>query len=406
MNRRIFYPLICVFALCMGISSCSQGDEPQGPEEVTEDRSIDLTDAQAAVLANVRDFEYEFIESALNSPNPEMRDKNILLAPWNAAENLALNSFISRTQLEDVVKDVFDVENLDVLGDLFQKLNYAVPYRDVANVKISKANSCWFENDWISSSEQKDINNYFGCEFKQMDIHSASAVELINSWASECTDGLIPHVISEVSPQASCVSASAQLFTGSWRHKFDPANTHSGTFHGIEGDTPVQMMSQKCNFNHLLAPEWEAFLISFGESKYCLRILLPCGDKSVYDLSKDGLMQDVFSEYLLYCEGQVEIPKMELSSPQNGYLLTNIYSSMESFNKWHGHEGLKNLDQTQNTRAIFNEEGAKVAAVTIDIGYTSVFPQERDFICDRPFVFAIIETQSQMPLFAGRVVKL
>ena len=59
----------------------------------------------------------------------------------------------------------------------------------------------------------------------------------------------------------------------------------------------------------------------------------------------------------------------------------------------------------QNTFVEVDEEGTEAAAVTtIGIELTSMTPQPREFLIDKPFVFAIRERTTNTLLFIGQVV--
>jgi len=59
----------------------------------------------------------------------------------------------------------------------------------------------------------------------------------------------------------------------------------------------------------------------------------------------------------------------------------------------------------QNTFVEVDEEGTEAAAVTtIGIELTSMLPQPREFVIDKPFVFAIRERTTNTLLFIGQVI--
>jgi serpin B len=60
------------------------------------------------------------------------------------------------------------------------------------------------------------------------------------------------------------------------------------------------------------------------------------------------------------------------------------------------------LGAKQKTFFKIDEEGAEAAAVTDIMGFTDYYvPEHIDFRLDRPFFYAIVESNTQCPLFIG-----
>jgi len=53
-----------------------------------------------------------------------------------------------------------------------------------------------------------------------------------------------------------------------------------------------------------------------------------------------------------------------------------------------------------------DEKGTKAAAVTAVEAVAESIPEQRTVICDRPFVYAVIDTQTKLPLFIGTVMEV
>ena len=81
------------------------------------------------------------------------------------------------------------------------------------------------------------LRETFAAPVERLDFADAGAVERINTWVSETTEGAIPRLVSELDPNDVLVLANAMRFRGDWAQPFDPERTEPAPFHLRSGDT-------------------------------------------------------------------------------------------------------------------------------------------------------------------------
>ena len=78
----------------------------------------------------------------------------------------------------------------------------------------------------------------FGARAERLDFSDAGAVERINAWVAEATNGAIPDLVSRLGSDNRLVLANAIYFEGEWAQRFDPALTAPAPFHLRTGAAP------------------------------------------------------------------------------------------------------------------------------------------------------------------------
>jgi serpin B len=77
----------------------------------------------------------------------------------------------------------------------------------------------------------------FESQVSGLDFNAPAALSTINQWASDNTNGKIPKVLDEISPQAVMFLMNALYFKGEWTQQFDAANTSLRPFNLEDGST-------------------------------------------------------------------------------------------------------------------------------------------------------------------------
>ena len=87
-------------------------------------------------------------------------------------------------------------------------------------------------------------NSYDGKLFS-VDFSDPSAIEEVNGWAAEQTDGKITELVESFDPATVAAIANALYFSDSWATPFPAQNTQAGTFNGAVFEEEAQLMHQK-----------------------------------------------------------------------------------------------------------------------------------------------------------------
>jgi serine protease inhibitor len=83
-----------------------------------------------------------------------------------------------------------------------------------------------------------------------VDFASKDAVDAVNKWASENTDGLITSIVRQFNPDTVAAIANAIYFSDRWDVEFLPQETTKNVFHSPKGDVQVSYMLRETRHKH------------------------------------------------------------------------------------------------------------------------------------------------------------
>jgi len=284
------------------------------------------------------------------------------------------------------------------------------------------ANAIFVGNDvTLKQSFAQTFLDYFRGVSMNVDFGSNEAVEAVNKWASENTEGLITDIVEEFEPETIAALANAIYFSDRWLLEFDPEETVEDVFHSPAGDTTAQFM-----------------LLDNGSSYYyeddrvqAMPLRFTLGDGLYIILPKDGdaagLLSSMTNEYFdkiqndsIMTTGKLLLPRFTIESDvielrdtlkalgaplfdakaaplTGGVIEEDIPAWVSSV----AHKAMIEVD----------EEGATAAAVTVVAVYGASMPlpaEPFEMNCNKPFVFVLFgntyDGGSQV-LFTGIVNK-
>ncbi len=353
-----------------------------------------------------------FSDRLLKECTAENEGKNLILSPLSAVYALTLcsNGASGETLAE------FESLNRIPTEDMNEYLwSYAQKLALTEESVVRTANSLWGNEKCFTLAEdfRKVSETFYDAESRCMDFSDPAAAELINSWVSEKTDGMIPDAVQELDPATVLMLLNTVLFDGAWEKEYEQYQIRDGVFHNAD--------SAEAQAEFMYSTEDSYFEVDGGvgfskmyKDGYAFTAVLPNGDLSEFIASADlGAIVDA----ALSGSGKVDaaIPKFEYESEIG---LTEILQNMglkrafSSQSELYGlsEEGLPlYIDQVlQKAKVITNEHGTKAAAMTqIMIKMTSARPVEKKIVhLDRPFFYMILDTETGIPLFTGAVYNL
>jgi serine protease inhibitor len=236
----------------------------------------------------------------------------------------------------------------------------------------------------------------------------AGDVEIINTWISDHTQGMIPNMLSEeMLAQSHVVLINTLAFKAVWENKFNSKKTiKKYGFHMTKDQTcPVGMMF--LHDHHVLVyygQGYTAARLPFATASHSMSFIayLPDPDKSLPRLLthlRQGAIEKDFSLTKLATFG---VPKFDINTnvqilgllKKLDFPLANDFSEMGS--------GSAFVDQVIHSTAItLDEEGATAVAATAVVMKRGRPMQPQNLIFDRPFAFVIVADELDLVLFAG-----
>jgi serpin B len=278
------------------------------------------------------------------------------------------------------------------------------------------ANSIWSRTGFpVKQSFIDATTSAFDAKVTTLDFASASAPATINDWVSTATAGKIPEIIDRIGNDDVMFLINAIYFKGSWRERFDPADTRDAQFRGVAGNQPMKLMHRNGKMGVLYTPDFIAVDLPYGNSAYTMTALLPAEGKSVDALAasleggawaswmsqiREGTVDLYFPRFKLEWERML-IPDLESLGMRDAFVRGG--ADFSRLTTGGGGNLFINIVK-QKTYVDVNEEGTEAAAVTnVGIMLTSA-PAPIRF--DRPFLFAIRERLSGTVVFMGKIVRM
>ena len=298
--------------------------------------------------------------------------------------------------------------------------------------KFNVANSAWFKSGYNVVPEYTDrIAQYFAAQSRSVPFDSGTLDE-VNGWVSEETYGMIDSILDEFPEGIVSLLINAVAFEGEWSEPFVKEFTRKETFHGFDGNNiDADMMVQTDTMPYL---ENESFIgfVKYYQSHYAFVALLPKWDGAAVEGgspsrealasaigSLDGESWKALFDNKLTADVTVKMPKFkneyELSTVKEllrdkplPALFDPLRADLSGMMTSPFGNNVYASDMIQKTFVEVDERGTRAAAVTYMImKETAVLPQnpKRTVILDRPFVYAIIDTNTNVPIFIGTVTE-
>ena len=422
------------------------GIEEKDPQP-SEGRSVDLlagvTAGNAETLdpteAAFRSAQAKFTVDLLKQlqKDEEDKDKNLLISPVSVslALGMTVNGAKGQTlaEMQKVLGDdltaaqlngyyagwsdkLLSKQEVSYYGD-DENGNYGRQTADSAPITL--ANAVWIKDD----ERQIHVPDQFlqtVADYYQAGAYKApfddTTVSDINNWCDEHTHHMITEVIKELPPLAVMVLANALTFEDVWDDPYMEYEVHAGTFHAANGaDREAEMMSGS---EHAYISDGKAtgFLKSYRDPRYCFAAVLPNEDVSLddYIAGLDGDALNALLDSQQNCEVTTIMPKfsfdysVEMKKALSELGMPTAFTEMEAdFTGLNDADGIYTWigEVIHKTHIEVSETGTKAAAVTavMMMGGGASFEEPKVVILDRPFLFMILDRQTNLPIFIGTV---
>ena len=404
---RLFAIIIVV---CMLICGCN--DVPENAVSVPDAESkapAEKLPVSSPDSVAVTDFAVNlFKASGKDGENTLISPLSVLIAlsmTANGAENDTL------IQMENVLG-----MPVNELNDFIKTYSASLPQGE--KYKLNLANSIWFKDGFPVNDEFLQINeSYYGAGVYQKPFDD-STVKEINDWVNEKTEEMIPEILKEIPEDVIMYLINALAFEAEWAEKYSEYSVGEGTFTKEDGTVQTIEMMRSMEGKYISDENAEGFIKYYKDGKYAFAVLLP----------KEGMR---VADYLKTLEG--DTLNNTLSSPQN----LSVYAGLPKFETEFDEEMsdiLKSMGMTdafdrdvadfsgistEKGKNIFisrvlhktfisvAEEGTKAGAVTaVEMTDESAPHIDKTIILDRPFVYMLIDCETNIPFFMGTLMSI
>ncbi len=432
MKTRKFVSAILLFTILAGVmSGCKTGPDiidrenynpknvPEAEVQIDYDRVDDFE-----YVENTSDSYLEFVFNVFNRCASDAVESNMMISPSSMLFALGMTAGGARentlTQMTDVLCPGSTPEEMQAFS-----LYYLNQLRDMDD-SISIANGVWINDERIGSDLNENYvdfveKNYHGEVTRE--VFNNSTVRRINHWVEDNTDGMIDHVIDELESDSCAVLVNAIAFESNWAESYDDYQVRDMTFTGINGEEDVSMLCETGSI-YYSSDKATAFGKYYEGYNFAFIGILPNDENAdISDFASSftandymNLMNGRFQES---CYVHTRLPEFSFDYARNISEDLIALGMDDAFSV--GRADFLNIAELSNGNNIYisdvlhnsfidvNRSGTRAAAATTVImtdGCTEAEPvdlPEFEVYLDRPFMFAIIDTNTLLPVFIGTV---
>lgn len=298
-------------------------------------------------------------------------------------------------------------------------LQNAVTKRNAKSV-LENANTL-FVNDqytlkrpFLQLAQHDYAMNVTSLDFKKPD----AAVAAINKWTSDATHARIPSIVSPgaVSPRTTLVLASAMYFRGVWKYMFDASKNVQKSFSTSPSrNATVFMMQQLGDFRvgELADLDAQWLELPFDGDHFSLLLVLPNRRHGANDVLQRltpkhvaGVLTDSPTRRAL-----ITLPRFTLSTDTSlGRALKQLglraLFGRDAKLRSISDNALSVSEVIHKAEMKVDEQGATASAASAVLVNTLSlisFSEDMKFFADHPFLALIVDRNSKVPVFIGRV---
>lgn len=414
--------LALMLALCLLLTGCS-GKTASSQDLMAElaptvspitiddnaPQTMDPEDPAVWENALVADFGLRLFRASFRE------DTNTLISPFSvlAALSMTANGAAGQTltQMETVLG-----QPTDGLNNWYR---YGVAQDDVLHM----ANGIWFRDTSGLKVEEAFLQknaDHFGAGIYKAPFDQTTLAD-INGFVEENTKGMVKDIVKEIPEEAMMYLVNALSFEAQWQEVYEQTQVYDSTFTTEQGEQrQVELMHSQENL-YLENDLATGFLKPYktGDGRYAFAALLPKEGVTVKQLVEglDGMQLQSFLANPQQGVVLADIPKFEISFETD---LSQVLASMgmgDAFDPQAADFSAMGTSREGNlcisrvlhkTYISVAEQGTKAGAATVvEMACGAAFmPQIKEVVLDRPFLYMIVDRESNTPIFMGALMDI
>jgi serpin B len=396
-----------MFAAAIGLAGCSGGSgTSSAPTPSDRSSPVDLGRI-SLTAASVADA----------------RPGNVVMSPASVALALQMAYAGARGDTATEMAKVLHVRGVaptEVAAAAARFLDDLAPLADDKDALLSLVNQVWVQDGFpLTTSYRTAMGSGFGAAFRRADFiaDAESARQDINAAVADAThdriqDLLAPGVLTDAT---RLVLTNAVYLRARWASEFSPGDTSAEAFHLSDGTAAdVDTMQQEESFRYVHREGYQAVVLPYVGGRLAMTVLVPDGsslDPLLGALRHRGLAALTAGAKRTLVE--LHLPRFrfswdaDLSGPLGALGMPTAFTPDADFSGITPAQRLHIQFVQHKAFVAVDEQGTEAAAATaVGVGVTGVMvppPHPVVVRADHPFLFAITDTTTHLPLFLGRV---
>lgn len=374
---------------------------------------IDKIDS--ALVKGNQDFAFNIFKK-LNEEDPK---ENVLISPLSISQALIMAYNGAETSTKDGMEKTLGLSGLDreIVNESFLNLiNYHERIDD--KIELDIGNSVWIRDGEKVNDEFIQANkDNFKAEVKSLDFSDNKAVEIINNWIDNATNGKITKMLEPpISEDVLMYLINAIYFKGEWAEQFDTKLTYQDKFYADDGELQTVKMMRKSegSVEFTSCEKYKAVRLPYGDGKISMYIILPAEGTNINEFISYLTLENWMGIKRTVTDRDdivFRIPRFKLEYGTKSLKDSLISLGIEeAFSREADFSAIREnvtISDVMHKAVIeVNEEGSEAAAATVAEVVCTSAAEPITFIADRPFVFIINDDVTDTILFMGKVLRI
>lgn len=397
------------FLLAVGLLLSGCGPKSQAAVDLMADiEPIEmLAGEEGPPSAAVTDFSLRLFQTAMEE------GENTLISPLSVLYALGMTANGAKGNTLSQMETV--------LGDTVGPLNgWLGTYETGENLHL--ANGIWFRDDprFTVNQDFLQINaNFYGAGIYKAPFDGKTLKE-INGFVEEHTEGMIQNVLDEIPDGAVMYLVNALSFEDRWQEAYRENQVHEGLFTTEDGRQQKTELMWSEEYCYLQDDRASGFLKYYENDRFAFMALLPKKGLTVSEYVKalTGAHLQELLENPVYGAVDVAIPKfeteydMEMKDTLTSMGMTDAFDPELADFSGLGTSEDGNISISRvlhKTYISVAEQGTRAGAATVveATDAAAAMPEEiKEVILDRPFLYMILDLESNTPVFMGTLMDL
>ncbi len=411
MKKNIFVMTLCFLLLTGCVFNARMNVISSTPGRLTNIRKINNLDRRTSDLFN---------NFAINIYNElyEMNE-NLFISPASIYLALAMTYNGANGQTATEMANVLGSGDLSL--EQFNQLSRDLQYLILGyeKTKFELANSIWIR-DTFEEFVNKDFLNrnkeYYGAMISALDFNDSRAKNTINNWVNKNTKGRIKKAIeNDINPLTVMFLINTIYFKADWKTPFEKNKTTDSVFYTIDGEKNIKMMNSINQYGYVENDILQGIMLPYNDNQTSMIVLLPKDD--IVDINLNANNINDLINYMKNNKATVSVSmpkiKMEyeknLKEPLSRLGMPTSFTSLADFSNMAtnaAESGLHIADVAHKSFLAIDEKGTEAAAMTkVQMDVTSMPQIDYTMNINRPYIFAIIDNNSNTILFIGTIFK-
>lgn len=389
------------------LAGCAQNTQQPEPSN-TDTEEIKEIEADEKQTEGIYSFSWKlFNEARKKEQDAVLSPVSVFLAMGMAADGAAGNTL-------DQIQKAMGLD-LDQMKELSRSILDASSQG--SDPQFRAADSFWIrDTDSASFSEsyRESLKTYFDADAEVIPFDE-SGVKKINDWVSEKTDGQIPTMVESLENQ-SAVLLNALSFDGTWMDVFAPEMVLDEDFTDASGQSETVKMMHSSESGFIETDQLKGFIKAYENGQFGFAAMIPKTDQSLEEALASTDASSIMKAVQNPEEADVmaAIPSFRLEEETGmkealqSLGITDLFTDQADLSAMtDGKASMMVSEVLHKAKITVSSKGTKASASTgVMVDTTSLDPEEprsEEVICNRPFLYMIVDLQTGIPMFMGTV---